>query len=73
MFWHNNRYIRKKQDQKLETKLFGSLQVLYLIDKQTYNLELSAKFKSGRLVNYQLNYFRKKGILSIDKRLKAIQ
>ena len=33
--WLNSKYIKIKQNQKLEVKFFGPFQVLHLVDKQT--------------------------------------
>ena len=41
--WLNSKYIKIKKNKKLENKFFGLFRVLYLIDKQTYKLELPAK------------------------------
>ena len=39
----NSKYIKTKQNQKLEAKFFGLFQVLYFVRKQTYKLELLKK------------------------------
>ena len=39
----NSKYIKTKQNRKLETKFFGSFQVLHLVCKQVYKLKLSRK------------------------------
>ena len=41
--WWNSKYIRIKQNRKLETKFFGPFQVLHLVKKQAYKLELPKK------------------------------
>ena len=38
--WINNKYIKTKQDQKLETKFFRPFGVLYLVGKQAHKLKL---------------------------------
>lgn len=41
--WFNSKYVKIKRNQKSKSKFFGFFQVLHLIDKQTYQLELLAK------------------------------
>ena len=41
----NNKYIKTKQNQKLKVKFFELFQVLYLVNKQAYKLELLKKKK----------------------------
>ena len=41
--WLNSKYMRTKQNQKLEVKLFKPFQVLHLVGKQVYKLELPKK------------------------------
>ena len=41
--WLNIKYIKTKQNQKLEAKFFGLFQVLRPIDKQVYKLEFLKK------------------------------
>ena len=41
--WLNGKYIKTKQNKKLETKFFGLFQVLYSINKQANKLKLSKK------------------------------
>ena len=38
--WLNNIYTKTKQNQKLENKFFGLFQILYLVCKQVYKLEI---------------------------------
>ena len=38
--WLNSKYIKIKCNQKLEAKFFGQFQVLRLVEKQAYKLEL---------------------------------
>ena len=41
--WLNSKYIKTKQNQKLEAKFFRSFRVLHLVGKQDYKLELFRK------------------------------
>ena len=41
----NSKYIKTKKNKKLESKVFGSFQVLYIVEKQAYKLELSINWK----------------------------
>ena len=43
--WLNSKYIKTKQNKKLENKFFGPFQVLHAVEKQVYKLELSTKWK----------------------------
>ena len=43
--WLNSKYIKTKQNWKLETKFFGPLGVLHPVKKQAYKLELSTKWR----------------------------
>ena len=43
--WLNSKYIKIKQNQKLKAKFFGLFQILYLVGKQAFKLDLSTKFK----------------------------
>ena len=41
--WLNSKYIKTKQNQKLEAKFFKPFQMLYLVGKQAYKLKLLKK------------------------------
>ena len=43
--WLNSKYIKTKQNRKLEAKFFGLFQVLYPVGKQGYKLKLLKKWK----------------------------
>ena len=43
--WLNSKYLKIKQNCKLETKFFNLFWVLHPINKQAYKLELSKKWK----------------------------
>ena len=43
--WLNSKYIKTKQNQKLEVKFFGPFWVLHSVEKQAYKLEYPRKWK----------------------------
>ena len=52
--WLKSKYIKTKQNQKLEVKFFGLFQVLYPIRKQVYKLELFRKRRIYNLIHVSL-------------------
>ena len=43
--WLNSKYIKTKWNWKLEAKFFGLFQILHLVGKQAYKLDLPTKWK----------------------------
>ena len=43
--WFNSKYIKTKRKRKLEAKFFGLFQVLHLVEKQVYKLELPRNWR----------------------------
>ena len=41
--WLNSKYIKTKNNKKLESKFFGPFRVFYVVKKQAYKLELLTK------------------------------
>ena len=41
--WLNSNHIKTKRNWKLEAKFFGPFQILHLVAKQVYKLDLSTK------------------------------
>lgn len=52
--WLNSKYIKIKQNQKLEAKFFSPFQVLHLVSKQTYKLELPKQWKINNVFHISL-------------------
>ena len=47
--WLNTKYIKTKQNWKLEAKFFRAIQVLYPVGKQAYKLKLSKQWKINNI------------------------
>ena len=43
--WLNSKYIKTKQNQKLEAKFFGPFRILHPVRKQAYKLDFPTKWK----------------------------
>ena len=43
--WLNSKYIKTKQNRKLEAKFFGPFRILHPVGKQAYKLDFSTKWK----------------------------
>lgn len=52
--WFNSKYIKTKQDCKLEAKFFDSFQVLQLTGKQIYKLEFPKTWKIYDIIHLSL-------------------
>ena len=52
--WLNSKYIKTKQNQKLEAKFYESFQVLHPLRKQAYKLELPKKWKIHHVFHISL-------------------
>ena len=52
--WLNSKYIKTKQNQKLEAKFFGLFQILYPVRKQAYKLNLLIKWKIHNVFHVSL-------------------
>ena len=52
--WLNNKYIKTKQNQKLEAKFFSFFQILHPVRKQAYKLDLSTKWKIHNVFHVSL-------------------
>ena len=52
--WLNSKYIKTKQNRKLEAKFFGPFRVLHLVGKQVYKLELLMKWKIYNIFHMSL-------------------
>ena len=50
----NSKYIKTKQNQKLEAKFFEPFQVLYLVGKQAYKLKLAKKWRIHNVFHVSL-------------------
>ena len=52
--WLNSKYIKTKQNRKLEANFFGPFRVLHLVGKQTYKLELPKKWRIHNVFHMSL-------------------
>ena len=52
--WLNTKYIKIKQNRKLEAKFFGPFRVLHPIGKQVYKLKLSKKWRIPNVFHMSL-------------------
>ena len=52
--WLNNKYIKTKQNWKLETKFFRPFRVFYPVEKQVYKLELPRKWRIQNVFHMSL-------------------
>ena len=52
--WLNSKYIKTKQNRKLEVKFFGPFQVLHPVGKQAYKLKLLKKWKIHNVFHVSL-------------------
>ena len=50
----NSKYIKTKQNRKLEAKFFGPFQILYPVGKQAYKLDLSTKWRIHNVIYVSL-------------------
>ena len=69
----SNKYIKTKQNRKLEAKFFGPFRVLHSIGKQAYKLELPKRWKMHNIFYVSLleqNTTRKE---RVDKRVKDLE
>ncbi len=74
----NSKYIKTKQNKKLENKFFEPFQVFYVIEKQSYKLELSTKWKLYDVFHVSLleqdtirkRYVNEKTLLKSEKKFE---
>ena len=71
--WLNSKYIKTKQNRKLEAKFFGPFQVLHPIGKQAYKLELPKNWRIYDIFHVSLleqDITRKKWV---DKKVRQMK
>ena len=68
--WLNSKYIKLKQNRKLEAKFFGPFQVLYPMGKQVYKFKLLKKWRLHNVFHLSLlkqNTTRKKRVKKVPE------
>ena len=68
--WLNSKYIKIKQNQKLEIKFIGLFQVLYLVRKRAYLLKLPRKWKIYNVFHVSLLEQETTGKGQVDKKIR---
>ena len=71
--WLNSKYLKTKQNRKLEAKFFKLFQVVHLVGKQAYKLELPKRYRKHDVFHMSLleqNTTRKR---QIDKKVTELE
>ena len=71
--WLNNKYIKTKQNRKLEAKSFEPFQILHLVGKQAYKLELPKRWRIHNILHVSLleqDTIRKE---LVDKKVRELE